>query len=248
MVANRVRKSFGVGGHAVEILHGITLSVSEGELCGVMGPSGCGKSTLMHCLAGLERPTEGSIALLGQDLGELDRTGLAKLRRDRIGFVFQSYNLIPTMSAYENVALPFRLRGARVERDRIMDALAGVGIDRLASAMPPSMSGGEQQRVALARVLAQRPGIVFADEPTGALDSASGELVMAELDRIAHDPGRGVLMVTHDPSVAAACDRVMFMLDGIVVEQLLRPDAASVATLLTALGEQARAMRAELVA
>lgn len=241
--AEGVRKSFPVGSGAVDVLRGISLSVSAGEICAVMGPSGCGKSTLMYCLAGLEEPSQGRVTLAGQDLGSKSRADLAKLRRQQIGFVFQSYNLVPTLSAFENVALPARLRGARPNEDAIMAALTSVGIEALAKSFPSSMSGGEQQRVALARVLAQQPDVVFADEPTGALDLRSGEIVMAELTEIGRQAGRCVLLVTHDPNVAAACDRVMFMLDGEVSVQALAPSSEEVASVLADLSEQARARR-----
>ncbi len=184
IVAESLRKSYPAGSSTVEILHDVSLTVSEGEVCAIMGPSGSGKSTLMYCLAGLEQPTSGDVALLGESLARRSRRQLAELRRRELGFVFQSYNLMPTLSVSENVALPFRLRGERVDRARIEEALAAVGLAGRGASSPSSMSGGEQQRVAIARVLAQRPQIVFADEPTGALDSRSGRVVLSELRRI----------------------------------------------------------------
>lgn len=235
IVAERVSKSYAVGSSAIEILHDVTFTVSEGEVCAIMGPSGSGKSTLMYCLAGLEQPTSGAVALLGRGLGGCSRRQLAELRRAELGFVFQSYNLMPTLSVFENVALPFRLRGERVDRGRIEQALSAVGLGGRGTSRPPSMSGGEQQRIAIARVLAQRPRIVFADEPTGALDSRSGRLVLSELRRIGTTAGQCVLIVTHDPAVAAACDRVVFMHDGRLVDQLTDPSTESVAARLAAL-------------
>ncbi|MFT4218962.1 MAG: ABC transporter ATP-binding protein [Microbacterium sp.] len=235
IVADRVHKSYTAGSSTVDILHDVSLTVSEGEVCAIMGPSGSGKSTLMYCLAGLERPTGGDVALLGRSLAQCSRKQLAELRRAELGFVFQSYNLMPTLSVFENVALPFRLRGERVDRARIEEALSSVGLSGRGSSQPSSMSGGEQQRVAIARVLAQRPRIVFADEPTGALDSRSGRLVLSELRRIGGAPGQCVLIVTHDPAVAASCDRVVFMRDGRLVDQISNPTTASVASLLAAL-------------
>ena len=220
--AREVRKSYVVGGAAVEILHGVSLSVSSGEMVAVMGPSGSGKSTLLYCLAGLEEPTSGTVALAGRPLASCSRADLARLRRSEVGFVFQSYNLIPTLTAFENVALPYRLRRERPPLDLIAQTLAVVGLTDRATARPPSMSGGEQQRVALARVLAQQPRIVFADEPTGALDTRSGATILAELQRIAHGPDQCVLVVTHDPAVAARCDRIFFLKDGLL-ERELRP-------------------------
>lgn len=235
IIAERVSKSYPVGSSTVQILHDVSLTVSEGEVCAIMGPSGSGKSTLMYCLAGLEQPSSGEVALLGTNVVQSSRTQLAQLRRSELGFVFQSYNLMPTLSVFENVALPFRLRGERVDAAGIEQALTAVGLAGRGASSPSSMSGGEQQRVAIARVLAQRPRIVFADEPTGALDSRSGRLVLAELRRIGSTPGQCVLVVTHDPSVAATCDRVVFMRDGRLVEQLVDPTTESVATRLAAL-------------
>lgn len=235
IVAEHVSKSYPVGASTVEILHDVSFTVSEGEVCAIMGPSGSGKSTLMYCLAGLEPPTSGDVSLLGDGIVGRSRTHLAHLRRSDLGFVFQSYNLMPTLSAFENVALPFRLRGDRIDRERIETALAAVGLAGRGSSLPPAMSGGEQQRVAIARVLAQRPRILFADEPTGALDSHSGALVLAELQRIGSAEGQCVLVVTHDPGVAAACDRVVFLRDGHLVDQLLAPTAEAVAARLASL-------------
>lgn len=222
--ARDIRKSYLVGGESVEILHGVSLEVASGEMVAVMGPSGSGKSTLLYCLAGLEAPTSGEVSLGGRPLADVSRADLARMRRSEVGFVFQSYNLIPTLTAHENVALSYRLRRLRPPGSLIEDSLASVGLTERSSARPPSMSGGEQQRVALARVLAQRPRIVFADEPTGALDTRSGDMVLAELAQIAHQSEQCVLVVTHDPSVAAACDRVLFMKDGLL-ERELRPSS-----------------------
>ena len=238
--AEQVTKSYTVGKTQLEILHGVSLSVSSGEMVAVMGPSGSGKSTLLYCLAGLEAPTTGHVALNGRPLASCSRADLAKMRRSEIGFVFQSYNLIPTLTAFENVALPYRLRKVSPPVELIEKTLASVGLTERAQARPPSMSGGEQQRAALARVLAQQPRIVFADEPTGALDTRSGTVVLSELRRIAHQPDQCVLVVTHDPAVAAQCDRVIFMQDGLL-ERELRPNSVDeVAGVLAALsGDQA---------
>lgn len=236
VAARSVTKAYRAGRRDVEILHGISLTVRAGEMVAVMGPSGSGKSTLLYCLAGLEAPTTGSVELLGQPLARLSRAGSARMRRTAVGFVFQQYNLVPTLTAFDNVALPFRLRGERPPQGLIDQALATVGLGELTRARPPVMSGGEQQRVALARVLAQGPRVVFADEPTGALDTHTGEAVLAELAGIAHSPDRCVLTVTHDPVVASRCDRALFMRDGYLVEELQRPSADEVARLLTHLG------------
>ena len=236
IVAENVTASFAVGATRVEILHGVSLTVSEGEVCAVMGASGSGKSTLLYCLAGLERPSGGEVSLLGEPIGRLSPRRLAELRRSELGFVFQSYNLIPTLTAAENVALPYLLGKRKPPADLIAGTLATVGLSERADARPPSMSGGEQQRVALARVLAQQPEVIFADEPTGALDTRTGELVLAELVRIAHTPGRCVLVVTHDPKVAAACDRILFLRDGLLVQELRQAPVEVVASTLAGLG------------
>lgn len=235
IAAADVVKAYPVGGGWVEILHGVSLQVEFGEMVAVMGPSGSGKSTLLYCLAGLEAPNVGSVTLLGKGVHELSRADLARMRRQDVGFVFQSYNLIPTLSAFENVALPYRLRRAKPPADLIEETFRLVGLADRMKASPPSMSGGEQQRVALARVLAQRPKVVFADEPTGALDTRSGELVLNELTGLAHQPDQCVLVVTHDPRVAARCDRVLFMKDGLLVRELRHADAEEVATTLAGL-------------
>jgi putative ABC transport system ATP-binding protein len=233
--ASQITKSYLVGKQPVEILHGVSMSVGYGEMVAVMGPSGSGKSTLLYCLAGLEKVSSGEVALAGRPLASCTRAQLARMRRSEVGFVFQSYNLIPTLTAYENVALPYRLRRQRPPVELIEQTLAGVGLTDRAKARPPLMSGGEQQRVALARVLAQQPRIVFADEPTGALDTRSGTLVLAELKRIAHSPEQCVLVVTHDPSVAAQCDRILFMKDGRLERELRPRSVAEVAGVLVAL-------------
>nr|WP_315503410.1 ABC transporter ATP-binding protein [Actinomyces radicidentis] len=218
------------------MLHGVSLNVPYGQMVAIMGPSGSGKSTLLYCLVGLEAATSGAVALAGSDVSRLSRRALARMRRREVGFVLQSYNLVPTLTAAENVALPYTLAHKRPEAGLGESTLASVGLAEGAGARPPSMSGGEQQRVALARVLAQRPSVVFADVPTGALDTRTGEVVLGELARIAHAPERCVLVVTHDPNVAAACDRVLFMRDGRLVSERRGVDAAAVAATLADLG------------
>lgn len=249
ITAEHLSHSYRAGQRNVGILHDISFTVDAGEMVAVMGPSGSGKSTLLYCLAGLVRATEGEVHLAGRRVRELSDTDLAVLRRQDVGFVFQSYNLIPTLSAFENVAISYRLRKAPIPRDAILRTLASVGLEGMADAMPASMSGGEQQRVALARMLAQEPQVVFADEPTGALDTRTGIIVMEELVRIAHSRSetegaqRCVLTVTHDPSVAARCDRVLFLQDGRLVEELLHPSVDEVADVMTHLaGTSAQAV------
>ncbi|MGA4670978.1 ABC transporter ATP-binding protein [Propionibacteriaceae bacterium Y1923] len=230
-----VHKSYEVGRDQVEILHGISLEVRETEMVAVMGPSGSGKSTLMYCLAGLEDATQGQVVVNGVDLAGRSRAELAKMRRSELGFMFQSYNLVPTLTASENVELPYLLAGTKPPKDLVRETLEQVGLGERRDARPSSMSGGEQQRVALARVMAQQPKVLFADEPTGALDTRMGGIVLEALGRIAHSPGQCALIVTHDPNVAAECDRVLFLRDGRLVQELTRPDAAAVAAQLTAL-------------
>lgn len=237
ITATGLSHSYRAGDRDIPILRGVSLAVQPGEMVAVMGPSGSGKSTLLYCLAGLVRASAGEVHLAGRRVADLSDADLAVMRRGEVGFVFQSYNLIPTLSAFENVALPFRLGGRRPDEAVIASTLASVGLDGRGGSMPSAMSGGEQQRVALARVLAQRPPIVFADEPTGALDTRTGRIVMDELVRIAHEEGggRAVLTVTHDPAVAARCDRVLFLRDGSLVEELLHPGVEDVAAVLAQL-------------
>lgn len=238
IAADNVIKAYRVGSQWVEILHGVSLGVNKGEMVAVMGPSGSGKLTLLYCLAGLEAPSSGEVYLAGRALSTASRADLARMRRSDVGFVFQSYNLIPTLTAVENVALPYRLQRLKPPMDVIEQTLEMVGLGDRMAARPPSMSGGEQQRVALARVLAQRPSIVFADEPTGALDTRSGDLVLNELRQIAHHPQQCVLVVTHDPKVAARCDRVLFMQDGLLVRELRPTGVDEVASVLAGLATQ----------
>ncbi|MBB1570626.1 MAG: ABC transporter ATP-binding protein [Propionibacterium sp.] len=239
--ARQVSKSFSVDGKEVPVLHGASLQIMPGEMVAIMGPSGSGKSTLMYCLAGLDQPTSGQVSLNGTDLASQSRKALAEMRRGELGFVFQSYNLVPTLTAYENVALPYLLSGRKPPKEQLIAVMNEVGLGHRVDAKVPSMSGGEQQRTALARVLAQQPQIVFADEPTGALDSRSGELVMARLAEITRQAGRSVVVVTHDPGVAARCDRVVFLFDGYLVGELRPQSVSQVADVLTELTERARA-------
>lgn len=239
--ARSVSKSFSVDGKELPVLHGVSLQIMPGEMVAIMGPSGSGKSTLMYCLAGLDQPTSGQVSFNGTDLAGRSRKVLAEMRRGELGFVFQSYNLVPTLTAYENVALPYLLSGKKPPREQLIAVMNEVGLGHRVDAKVPSMSGGEQQRTALARVLAQQPQIVFADEPTGALDSRSGELVMTRLGEIAREPGRSAVVVTHDPGVAARCDRVIFLFDGRLAGELRPRSVAQVADVLTQLTERKQA-------
>jgi putative ABC transport system ATP-binding protein len=214
-----VERTHGTGEGAVHALRGISLTVDPGELVAVMGPSGSGKSTLLHLAGGLDRPTAGRVLVEGTDLGGLGRKAVARLRRRAIGYVFQDFNLMPALTAAENVALPRELDGAPARRARkeALIALAEVGIPELADRFPDDMSGGQQQRVAIARALVGDRRLVLADEPTGALDSTTGEAVMALL-RSRCDAGAAGVLVTHDARHAAWADRVVFLRDGSVVD------------------------------
>jgi putative ABC transport system ATP-binding protein len=231
-----LRKTYGTGHAEVHALAGIDLVFERGRFTTVMGPSGSGKSTLMHCMAGLDRPTSGQAFVGGLDIGSLDDKGLTQLRRQRVGFVFQSFNLVPTLTAKENITLPIDLAGQSVDQGWF-DFLVGrlrIG-DRL-SHRPIEMSGGQQQRVACARALINRPDLVFADEPTGNLDSISTGELLEFLRTSVNDLGQAIVMVTHDPRGAAYSDRVLFLADGIVVGELRDPTADSVLDRIRALG------------
>lgn len=232
--ARGVGKSFPAqdGTGAVAVLRDVTLAVAPGELVAVVGPSGSGKSTLLYCLAGLEPLTTGSVSVLGTPLAGLRPRALAALRRDHLGFVFQSYNLITSLDAWENVALPARLARGRVATAVVDDALRRVGLADRARYKPAALSGGQQQRVAIARVLASGPDLVFADEPTGALDTARGAEVLALLREVV-DQHRSVVMVTHDLEAAARADRVLVLRDGRLHAELVHPTVAEVLAAVT---------------
>ena len=201
-----------------------------------MGPSGSGKSTLLHCMAGLDRPTSGQAFIGEQDIGQLDDTGITRLRRDRIGFIFQSFNLVPTLTAAENITLPLDLAGTKVDREWFDDIVGRLGIGDRLDHQPSEMSGGQQQRVACARALITRPELIFADEPTGNLDSnASAELLSFLKDSTVRT-GQSVVMVTHDPRAAAYSDRVVLLADGAVVGEIEKPTADSVLERMRNLG------------
>ncbi|MGZ4447091.1 MAG: ABC transporter ATP-binding protein [Nocardioides sp.] len=224
--AARVRhltKTYGSGQALVTALDDVSLDLEEGEFTAVMGPSGSGKSTLMHCCAALDTADSGSVLLGEQDLTTLKDKALTRLRRDEIGFVFQSFNLVPTLTAEENILLPLAIAGRKVDREWYAEVVATVGLGDRLGHKPQELSGGQQQRVAVARALVSRPRIVFADEPTGNLDSRSGAEVLELLRTSATDHGQTVVMVTHDPVAAAYTDRVVFLADGRVVGELRDP-------------------------
>ncbi|MFZ3454641.1 ABC transporter ATP-binding protein [Arthrobacter sp. 7Tela_A1] len=223
--AVNVVKSFGGTGRSPTtlVLRGVDLHVSPGELVAIVGPSGSGKSTLLYCLAGLEACTSGSVRLFGEPISSMSISQLAAVRQQSMGFVFQAYNLIPSLSARENVALPARLARDKTALSRVDVALSAVGLSDFGQHSPAQLSGGQQQRVAIARVLTMAPGIVFADEPTGALDSQAGATVLGLLRGIAADE-RSVVLVTHDMDAASRADRVLVLSDGTIHEELLRPE------------------------
>jgi putative ABC transport system ATP-binding protein len=226
VVLDQVRAVFGTGPRQVTALDGVTTTFRHGSFTAVMGPSGSGKSTLLHCAAGLERPSGGSVTIDGVRLDDLGEDALTRLRRDRIGFVFQSFNLISALTAEQNVGLPLRLAGTRPAPGDVAAALAAVGLSGRAGHRPGELSGGEQQRVAIARALVARPAVVFADEPTGALDSAMSRQVLEQLRALVDQHGQAVVMVTHDPVAAAYADRVVLLADGRITEELTGPVTA----------------------
>jgi putative ABC transport system ATP-binding protein len=215
--ATRLVRCYGEGDAAVEALRGVTLDIERGRLTAVVGPSGSGKSTLMHLLAGLDRPTEGSVAIDGVDLASLNDTQLTKLRRKHVGFVFQFFNLLPMLTAEENVVLPLSLAGEKPDRTWIEQVLERVGLDGRRTHRPAELSGGQQQRVAVARALISRPTVLFADEPTGNLDSATGREILTLIRESVDDYGQTTVMVTHDPRASEIADRVVHIADGVVV-------------------------------
>jgi putative ABC transport system ATP-binding protein len=231
--ANKLAKTYETGGAKVLGLRGVDISIERGEFVAIMGPSGCGKSTLLNLLAGLDRPTAGEVWLDGKRIDGLSETDLARLRRRKVGFVFQFFNLVPTLTAVENVELPLLLvgRGRREARRSAKALMSDLGIPEKAEAAPTELSGGQQQRVALARALANRPDVVLADEPTGNLDSAAARGVLG-LFREARSRGQTLLLVTHDASVASAADRVIMLRDGLVADETELAAARQVAPLL----------------
>ncbi|MFF4392028.1 ABC transporter ATP-binding protein [Streptomyces sp. NPDC001552] len=230
-----VTRVFGAGDRAVTALDRVSLDVPRGTFTAVMGPSGSGKSTLLQCAAGLDRPTSGRVSVGGTELGGLGETRLTLLRRDRIGFVFQAFNLLPALTAEQNVALPLRLAGRRPARAEVREVLARVGLGDRARHRPAQLSGGQQQRVALARALITRPEVLFGDEPTGALDSQTGRGVLTLLRAMVDTERQTVVMVTHDPVAASYADRVVFLADGRVNGELRGARAQDIAARMTAL-------------
>ncbi|WP_022885390.1 ABC transporter ATP-binding protein [Glaciibacter superstes] len=239
--------TYDTGGTPIHALRSVDLTIRRGSFTAIMGPSGSGKTTLMHCAAGLQKPTSGSVHLGDSEVTALDEKSLARLRRVAIGFVFQSFNLLPALTVIENVELPVRLEGIRPDRAATERLLARVGLGERTSHRPPQLSGGQQQRVAIARALIAEPAVVFADEPTGALDLRSAREVLTLLRELA-DAGQTIIMVTHDPAAAAYSDEVLFLADGRIVDRLPDPTSRDVAVRMSALLDQAERANATGVA
>ena len=220
VTARDVVRRYGDGDTAVDALRGVSVDIAEGRLTAVMGPSGSGKSTLMHILAGLDTPTSGEVTVAGIDITNLDDNALTRLRRDHIGFIFQFFNLLPMLTAAENVALPLKLAGAKPDPEWLEQVIDTVGLSERLSHRPSELSGGQQQRVAVARALVSRPSVMFADEPTGNLDSTTSGEILRLLRRSVDDLGQTTVMVTHDAHAAAIADRILFLADGHIVEDL----------------------------
>jgi putative ABC transport system ATP-binding protein len=228
VAAKDLTRRYGEGDTAVDALRGVSLEVQQGKLTAVMGPSGSGKSTLMHILAALDKPTSGSVWIAGTELGELNDTETTKLRRQHIGFVFQFFNLLPMLTAEENILLPLTIAGQKPDKEWREELLKTVGLDDRRDHRPSELSGGQQQRVAIARALISRPTVVFADEPTGNLDSKTGAEILELLRSSVEALGQTTVMVTHDPYAAAIADRILFLADGLIVRDMPRAEASAV--------------------
>jgi putative ABC transport system ATP-binding protein len=224
VVADDVTRVYGEGDTAVNALRGVSLQIAERKLTAVMGPSGSGKSTLMHILAGLDKPTSGDVAIAGTTITSLSDTDLTKLRRDHIGFVFQFFNLLPMLTAEENITLPLSIAGKKPDEEWFTTLIDKVGLADRLTHRPAELSGGQQQRVAIARALASRPTVVFADEPTGNLDSATSGEILDLMRESVDELGQTTVMVTHDARAAAIADRILFLADGLIVRDLPRSE------------------------
>jgi putative ABC transport system ATP-binding protein len=233
VTATDLSRRYGEGEAAVDALRGVSLSVGTGELVAVMGPSGSGKSTLMHLLAALDKPTSGTVSIAGEDVGKLSDRGVTLLRRKHIGFVFQFFNLLPMLSAEENVLLPLSIAGEKPDPAFFKELMGRVGLTDRADHRPSELSGGQQQRVAIARALVARPTVVFADEPTGNLDSRTGQAILELLRASTTDLGQTMVMVTHDAQAASIADRVLFLADGEIARELPQSKPAEILATMT---------------
>ncbi|WP_329426748.1 ABC transporter ATP-binding protein [Streptosporangium sp. NBC_01495] len=231
-----VSKVYGKGQGAVAALREVSAGIPRGSFTAVMGPSGSGKSTFLHCAAGLDVPSSGSVRLGGTELAGMNETALTELRRQRVGFVFQAFNLVSALTVIENITLPLRLAGAKVDRAWLNEVVSRVGLEGRTSHRPAQLSGGQQQRVAIARALVTRPEVVFGDEPTGALDTMTARDVLTLLREVVDGMGQTVVMVTHDPVAASYADTVLFLADGRIVDIVTAPTAERVAERMTRLG------------
>jgi len=236
VTAHELTRRFGSGDTAVDALRGVSLAVEGGKLTAVMGPSGSGKSTLMHILAGLDRPTSGTVTLGGTEITRLADTELTKLRRDRVGFVFQFFNLLPMLTAEENVLLPLSIAGVKPDRARVDELFERVGLAKRRKHRPAELSGGEQQRVAIARALVSRPAVVFADEPTGNLDSATSGEILDLVRESVEGYGQTTVIVTHDARAASIADRILFIADGQIAHELEGGEEEAVHAAMVELG------------
>jgi putative ABC transport system ATP-binding protein len=228
--ARDVTRRYGEGGTCVKALRGVSLEIARGQLTAVMGPSGSGKSTLMHILAGLDKPTDGTVSVAGVEITGLDDGELTRLRREHVGFIFQFFNLLPMLTARENIVLPLNLAGAKSKNGWVEELSAKVGLTERLSHRPAELSGGQQQRVAIARALVSRPTVMFADEPTGNLDSTTSGEILELLRESVSSYGQTTVMVTHDAQAAAIADRVLFLADGLIVKELGPSSAREVVT------------------
>jgi putative ABC transport system ATP-binding protein len=226
--ASDVTRRYGEGETAVDALRGVSLEIPKGQFTAVMGPSGSGKSTLMHILAGLDRPTSGAVSIDGTDITSLDDRHLTLLRREHVGFIFQFFNLLPMLSAEENITLPLELAGEKAEKGWLDELIGKVGLGDRRRHRPSELSGGQQQRVAIARALVSKPTVLFADEPTGNLDSKTGEEILTLLRDSVDAYGQTTLMVTHEPRAAAMADRVLFLADGLIVNDMGRASSSEI--------------------
>ncbi|MGL4831703.1 MAG: ABC transporter ATP-binding protein [Propionibacteriaceae bacterium] len=231
-------KVYGQGANQVLAVNGVSVSFPRGTFTAIMGPSGSGKSTLMHCLAGLDRISQGSVRLAGVELGTLKDKELTKVRRDKIGFIFQSFNLLPMLTAEQNIVLPVELSGGKVDRELFDRLTTSLGLSERLKHRPSELSGGQQQRVAIARALVSKPDIVFADEPTGALDSKNSHDLLEYLRYCVSSMGQTIVMVTHDPNAAAYADRVLILSDGKITKDLDQPNSDQILAAMKALGEE----------
>ncbi len=235
VAARDLERQYGEGETAVHALRGVSLDVARGNLVAVMGPSGSGKSTLMHILAGLDKPTGGTVTIAGTEITELDDGDMTRLRRDHIGFVFQFFNLLPMLSAEENVLLPLSIAGEKPDRGWLEELMAKTGLSDRRTHRPSELSGGQQQRVAIARALVTKPTILFADEPTGNLDSKTGGEILELLRDSARDYNQTIVMVTHEARAAAIANRILFLADGLIVKELTDADQAQVLEVMSTL-------------